>query len=222
MPKTLGGFQVAKTELRVFVASPGGLNDERDAVEDAASQLNARLGDRLNVVITVRRFEQLVSRAGRPQGQINPWVDDCDVLIAIVHRQMGSSSGHSDATGFTEEFDRAIGRFEETGHPTVSLHFKAVDPDSEADAGPKLAKVLEFRDRIEKQHVGLYQRFEFVDRFRASVIQLLAEEMHEVAPPPQHDPTASASGSAPRAQPTASEVSPQDDSRSGLALVLEA
>jgi len=213
---------VAKTELRVFVASPGGLDDERDAVENAANQLNSRLGDKLNVVITVRRFEQLVSRAGRPQGQINSWVDDCDVLIAIVYRQMGSASGHGDATGFTEEFDRAIARFEETGRPTISLHFKGVDKDSESDAGPKLAAVLDFRDRIEKQHLGLYQRFKSVDQFSTSVLQLLVEEMFEVASALGDDSTASASDSAPHSLPVASEIASQDDAQSGLAQVLDA
>ncbi|WP_084130486.1 DUF4062 domain-containing protein [Demequina sp. NBRC 110055] len=172
---------MAKKELRVFVASPGGLDDARGAVEDVAGRLNSSLGDRLNVFIGVRKFEQMVARGGRPQSQINPWVDDCDVLIAIVHRRMGSPSGREDHSGFSEEFDRAISRFVETGSPVVSLHFKDVEPEHVADPGPDLAKVLEFRKHIEREHVGLHQRFGSIDAFKVNVQQLLVEEMHRAA-----------------------------------------
>jgi len=169
---------VSKSELRVFLASPGGLEAERDAIEQLAGSLNANLSDRLNVTIVVRRFEQRAARGGRPQSQINPWVDDCDVLIALVHRRWGSPSGEGSQTGFSEEFDRAIERFETTGRPVVSLHFKAVDPDSEADPGQQLAQVMAFRRRIETDHVGLYANFSSTDALKLSVYQLLIEEMH--------------------------------------------
>ncbi|MGX5681804.1 DUF4062 domain-containing protein [Schumannella luteola] len=172
---------MSKSELRVFLASPGGLEAERDAIEQLAGKLNANFSDRLNVTITVRRFEQRAARSGRPQSQINPWVDDCDLLIAIVHRRWGSPSGKGDHTGFSEEFDRAIERFESTGHPVVSLHFKAVDPESEADAGPQLAQVMAFRRRIETEHMGLYANFDSIDGLRVNVMQLLLEEMHAVS-----------------------------------------
>lgn len=212
---------MSKSDLRVFVASPGGLDEERDAVEQVASVLNANFSDRLNVTIVVRRFEQRAARGGRPQGQINAWVDDCDVLIAVVHRRWGSLSGNGEHTGFSEEFDRAIDRFEATGHPVVSLHFKAVDADSEADAGPQLEQVMDFRHRIETEHVALYQRFDSLDGFKFNIFQLLIEEMHEVA----NLQVASADDSA-----TSSKVPPESPVRStartegeeaGIAQVLE-
>jgi len=169
----------------VFLASPGGLEPERDAIEQLAGKLNANFSDRLNVTIVVRRFEQRAARSGRPQAQINPWVDDCDLLIALVHRRWGSPSGDGDRTGFSEEFDRAIERFESTGHPVVSLHFKAVDHESAADAGPQLAQVMAFRRRIESEHVGLYSNFDSLDGLRVNIQQLLFEEMHAASEPDQ-------------------------------------
>jgi hypothetical protein len=211
---------VSKSELRVFVASPGGLDEERDAVEHVASLLNANFSDRLNVTIVVRRFEQRAARAGRPQRQINPWVDDCDVLVAVVHRRWGSLSGDGDHTGFSEEFDRAIERFEETGHPVVSLHFKAVDPDSEADAGPQLEQVMDFRRRIEAEHVALYQRFDSLDGFKLNIMQLLIEEMHEVANLQVTTDDSAASSEIPPESLVGSRADVEDDD-AGIAQVLE-
>lgn len=212
---------MSKTELRVFLASPGGLESERDAIEQLAGTLNANFSDRLNVTIIVRRFEQRAARSGRPQAQINPWVDDCDLLIAIVHRRWGSPSGEGDQTGFSEEFDRAIDRFETTGHPVVSLHFKAVDPESEADAGPQLAQVMAFRRRIEADHVGLYANFDSLDGLKVNIMQLLFEEMH-AASDPSEDLIESSIGSA--VETRNSSVIPETRSArdaSGIAEVLE-
>lgn len=212
---------MTKVELRVFVASPGGLDDERNAVEQIAAELNAKLGDQLNVVITVRRFEQLSARPGRPQGQINQWIEDCDVLIAIVHRRWGSPSGNSDHTGFSEEFDLAIERYESTGHPVVSLHFKAVDPESEADAGPQLEQVLAFRRRIEVDHVAMYRRFDSIDSFKLSTMQLLVEEMHSVSVVAD-SPDAGSLSSAPADESVSVATDTSDNAdQSGIAQVLE-
>lgn len=212
---------MSKTELRVFLASPGGLESERDAIEQLAGTLNANFSDRFNVTIVVRRFEQRAARSGRPQAQINPWVDDCDLLIALVHRRWGSASGDGDHTGFSEEFDRAIERFETTGQPVVSLHFKAVDPDSEADAGPQLAQVMAFRRRIETEHVGLYANFDSLDGLRVNVMQLLFEEMH-AASDPGEESTESSIGSAVETQDSSVGREGQAErDASGIAEVLE-
>lgn len=213
---------MSKTELRVFVASPGGLDDERLAVEEIANILNSNQGDRLNVVITVQRFEQRAARAGRPQGQLNEWVDKCEVLIAILHRKLGSPSGEGGHTGFSEEFDRAIERFNQTGRPVVSLHFKAVDPEEEDDAGPKLREVLDFRSRIERDYVALYQRFESLEGFKLHIYQLLSEEMLDLSSRAASSDDDSAPSASPEAEAPVTSEAESFNEQSGIAEVLAA
>jgi hypothetical protein len=217
-----GRTAVGKAELRVFVASPGGLDDERLAVEEIANVLNSNQGDRLNVVVTVQRFEQRAARAGRPQGQINEWVDRCEVLIAILHRKLGSLSGEGSHTGFSEEFDRAIGRFNKTGRPVVSLHFKSVDPAEEEDPGPKLQEVLDFRERIEREHVALYQRFESLEGFKLLVYQLLSEEMLELSSQAKSSDEESAPSATPESERSVRGDAEPLDAESGIVEVLDA
>ncbi|MFB7891220.1 DUF4062 domain-containing protein [Microbacterium sp. NPDC056044] len=167
-----------KLELRVFLASPAGLSIERDLVEDVASTLNASISDHLDANISVRRYEQLTAQPGRPQDKINEWVDSCDVLIAIVHRRWGSPAGSEYETGFQEEFERAFDRYRRTGSPFVALYFKAVDAPSLQDPGPQLARVMDFRGEIEKNHRVLYQTFDSPEQFKSLILHLLVEQLH--------------------------------------------
>lgn len=168
---------MAKLELKVFIASPGGLEGERDAVEKICSELNAGIGDWLQITLSPRRYESMPARPGRPQGQINPLIDESDIVIAILHRRWGSPSGNGAHSGFSEEFFGAIERYEATGSPIVSLHFKNVDAESERDPGPQLAQVLSFRRRIEGEYIAMYNTFDSVDEFKLNVLNLLLSEM---------------------------------------------
>lgn len=166
------------TVLTVFVASPEGLGEERDAVDQIATRLNATLGETLDVRIDVKRFEQLVGRGGPPQDQINRWVDECDVFIGIVHRRWGFPTELFDS-GFTEEYERARHRWETTERPEICLFFKEVDSSSLADPGPQLQRVLDFRKHIEDTRQAFYNQFRTTEEFRTLSLQLLVEEMHK-------------------------------------------
>jgi hypothetical protein len=168
-----------KAELRVFIASPSGLSEERDAVDQAAASLNAILSDLLDVTIRVYRWEQLTPRAGRPQELINPWVDQCDLLIGIVHRRWGSPAGGGYETGFHEEVGRAMERRSQDGAPDIALYFKAVDDGSLRDPGPDLARVIAFKQQLRDEHKLLYQEFTTVEELRLLTTLRLTEAMHE-------------------------------------------
>ncbi|GAA5037678.1 DUF4062 domain-containing protein [Microbacterium fluvii] len=168
-----------KAELRVFIASPAGLSDERDAIEQTAASLNAILSDLLDVTIRVYRWEQLTSRAGRPQALINPWVDQCDLFIGILHRRWGSPAGGEYETGFHEEIGLALKRRASSGAPDISLYFKAVDEGSLSDPGPDLARVIAFKRELREQHKILYQEFATVEELRLLIALRLTEVMHE-------------------------------------------
>jgi len=161
--------------LRVFLASPGGLDAERQAVEAVVSLLNAEIALTNNVLITVRRWEQIIGAAGNPQSQINPGVDNCDIFIGMVHRRWGTATGNGFDSGFGEEFSRALGRWEREGEPRIALFFKQVDGESLRDPGDELKKVLEFRSAIEKGHSAFYTLFESTDQLKMQVFQLLVE-----------------------------------------------
>lgn len=163
--------------LQVFIASPGGVSDERNVAESAINRINTNLAKLHNVFLAVTRYEQIVGAAGNPQSQINQHADNADIFIGIVHRRWGSDTGNGFASGFHEEFTRALQRWQSSGTPRLALFFKTVDPDSLADPGEQLLKVIEFKNSIEANHTAFYNQFSATAELEGLITTLIAEEL---------------------------------------------
>ena len=158
--------------IRVFFASLGDLEEERHLTSETLRQMSKRSKH----TFEFQGFEGvLATTARRPQDVINTLVDECDVFIATFHRRWGQPPQDSVAcTSYTEEeFERAKRRFVSTGSPEIFCFFKQVDLPSLADPGEQLAKVLEFKRRLEESHQVLYRTFTMASQFVADIEQHL-------------------------------------------------
>ncbi|MGD0946860.1 MAG: hypothetical protein ABSA52_05465 [Candidatus Binatia bacterium] len=68
-------------------------------------------------------------------------------------------------SGFSEEFHRARDRYRETGSPEIWLAFKHVDGAIQADAGPQLTQVLNFKQEQISVREFLFKEFTEVIEF---------------------------------------------------------
>lgn len=174
--------------MNLFIASPGYLTDERDAVEQAADAMTAELAPYHGTVIVTDRYEQMVGAAGNPQHQINGRADNSDIFVGIVHRWWGTPTGNGYSSGFFEEFSHALKRWQETGHPRIALFFKDVEDSSLRDPGAQLAQVLKFRKEVEEKHIAFYKRFSTPAEIGQAVTQIIAAELAKRTAGPQ-EPT---------------------------------
>jgi hypothetical protein len=78
--------------LRVFVASPGGIEDERQAARDIAEELNVPVHGR-GWEIVVPGWEDRGPTAGRAQAGINSDVRLCDVFVGILWDRWNADGG---------------------------------------------------------------------------------------------------------------------------------
>jgi len=157
-----------KRKIRVFFASPSDLVDEHKIFGEAITQLNVGFGDGANVEFEPFGWEySLASTGRRAQSVINDKIDICDVFILALYRRWGQDS--PDAFPYSsyteEEFYRALDRWERTSAPEIFVFFKRVDAESEADPGPQLRKVMDFRKHLEKTHQVLYKYFDSPQSF---------------------------------------------------------
>src|SRR3954449_3330057 len=106
--------------LRVFVASPGGVEDERAAVRATVDELNLAL-ERHGWQIVVRGWEERGPTAGRAQADINADVRGCDIFVGILHDRWGRPTGEHDS-GFEEEWTIAFERHQASGRPDLWLY----------------------------------------------------------------------------------------------------
>lgn len=159
-------------ELLVFIASPSDLADERQALVDIEHRINARYAG-TSWRVRVTGWEQLSAGYGRPQGQINPMVDACDVFIGLLRRRWGTPTGEA-GSGFEEEFERAMARRKgSTNTPQIAIYFAALSAGELDDPGQELQRVLAFRRHFETKRIGLYDTFAAPLDLAAKVSDLL-------------------------------------------------
>lgn len=160
------------SEIQVFIASPSDLADERAALRTLEATLNVNFAS-AGIRVRFSGWEEVPPGYGRPQAQINPLVDECDIFIGMLRRKWGTATGEHES-GFIEEFERAGARRQETrSDPEIALYFAAVTQGELNDAGPDLTKVLNFRKRIETEHIALYSTFVSPEDLARQVADLL-------------------------------------------------
>ncbi|MER9891871.1 DUF4062 domain-containing protein [Mesorhizobium sp. M0119] len=105
------------TTLKVLIASPSDLTEERDAAEAAIHDWNALNAEAQGIVLLPVRWETHVfPQAGnRPQASINAQiVDGADTLVGLFWTRIGSNTGVA-ISGTVEEIDRFVA----TGRPSM-------------------------------------------------------------------------------------------------------
>ena len=160
-----------KRNIATFIASPGDLAEERRLFREVIDKLNKGFGDGAGVTFEALGWEDTLSTVGRrPQSVINQDIDRCDVFILVLNRRWGQNAPDSEYSSYTEEeFHRALDRFRMEKTPRIFIFFRRVDPASEADPGPQLKKVMEFRQSLEESKEVLYRYIDDAGSFAQEV-----------------------------------------------------
>jgi len=138
--------------------------------------------------------------AGRPQELINVDADEAELFIGCLWKTMGTSASEDGRTGFEEEFDRANNRRKGAGLPEMSLFFKRVDPSELKNAGPKLQRVIAFRERIFAGREFLGKEFRDANEWREETRMLVTQKILALVSSKVAQPTLSESASTGQSQ----------------------
>lgn len=158
--------------LRVFLASPGDVVDERRLAFDAAARVNAITGPKLGWEVQLSGWEDTLPGFGRPQEIINEDVDRADLFIGILWKRWGQPTGEF-SSGFEEEFNRALARRRTSLHPEIAMFFKSLEPDDIRDPGQQLQRVLGFRRDLVSERLVLFREFDSLEEWSRLVFQTL-------------------------------------------------
>ena len=169
------------TFLRVFIASPGGLDDERKAFRKVLRRYNKREARRRKFQFEAVGWEDTLGGYGqRPQSLINEDLKTCDFFVLVMHDRWGTPTGEY-TSGSEEEYRRAEAHFEdpEADMRQLAVLFKAVDPRQLADPGPELQKVNKFRKQLEAERKVLYKTFDELQVFERLLEDFLARWLYD-------------------------------------------
>jgi tetratricopeptide (TPR) repeat protein len=210
---------------RVFIASPGGLGDERQAFKETLNEYNeSEAIDRCALFLPVA-WELTLPGIGRPQALINQDVEKCDYFVLLLWDRWGSPTDAENtprySSGVEEEFQLAWSCFHDHSKPMRQLvaFFKSVDERQLSDPGSQLQKVLDFRNKLETEKTLLFDTFDDVNSLRQKLRRSLAAWLrdHENGtldkvtkpqpPPPQPiQPSGPATGEKPPTEADSSDI----------------
>jgi hypothetical protein len=183
-------METTRQVLNVFLASPSDLKIERAAAEDIVASVNKLTGQCFGWQIDLHKWEDTAPGFGRPQAQINPMVDNCDLFVGLLWERWGQPSG-THTSGFEEEFERARERRKGQDKPEIWLVFKDVHQDKLNDPGDQLKKVMDFRSRQEALQEVMFKTVRDAEDWKSKLLGWLLDHVFdqvELTPPTLQQP----------------------------------
>jgi tetratricopeptide (TPR) repeat protein len=167
------------TQYRVFIASPGGLEEERECFRDLLEKYTRLHAEPRGVTFFPVGWEDTIGGAGRPQELINEDLRQCDYAVFVLHDRWGTPTGSGYTSGTEEEWELAETLYKETKIRNIALFFKDVDPRQLRDPGKQLARVLQFKVKIEAGKRFLFKSYAKADAFREGLEGHLAKWLRD-------------------------------------------
>jgi hypothetical protein len=163
---------VSRSELilKVFIASPSDVTDERESLESVIQEINKVWSGQLGLRLELERWEAN-ARPGfgtDAQAVLNSQINrDCDVFIAIFWGRLGTPTPRA-TSGTVEEFQRALARHRASpGSVELLIYFKDA-PIAPSKLDPvQLQRLAEFKREVEKIG-GLHWTFETTADFEST------------------------------------------------------
>lgn len=155
--------------IRVFIGSPGGLKDERQAARDVVTEVNLGNSKHWGCMFELLGWEDTIPGFQRPQSKINEDLDKCDYFIGVIWNHWGSRPSNDPSgftSGFEEEFSRAADHIAGGRMKDLALYFKAVEIPQGLKPGDSLQKVINFREKCIEEKKVLFKDFTTLDDFR--------------------------------------------------------
>jgi hypothetical protein len=176
--------------LKVFVASPNDVIEERNALAKLIGDINdvlVYLAPEKQLRLELVRYEtHAYPDLGKPQDVINREIPiDYDIFVGIMWKRVGTPTDTADS-GTVEEFIRACQRREKSSLPRIMFYFCdqpiPVPTPSEME---QLGKVVEFRNRLAAQ--GLTSSYpshaEFGEHMRGGLLRAIRDILREAGEP---------------------------------------
>jgi hypothetical protein len=180
----IGGTIVElKKHLRLILASPKDVRDERDELEAAVADINRGIAAEHGYHIDVHRWEtdsypQMHLQG--PQGLIDEkfQIHDSDVVVGIFWTRLGTRLPEG-RTGTEHELGLAYDSWKQRGTPQVMVYFKMA-PRFPVSVGEidQWKGVFEFRESFPRE--GLFGEFPTAGEFRTAITNDLTQYIRDL------------------------------------------
>ena len=165
--------------IKIFVASPSGLDEERRAIWGVIEDINRRNSSHWLLQFKPIGWEDTVGGNRRAQDIINRDLETCDYFIGVMADHWGSPPHTREGTevkytsGFQEEYELAQEMYRNGKMADIFLFFKKIPEDRLRDPGPSLQKALKFRQQVKDNRRPFYAEFDNIDVFEDKIYDAL-------------------------------------------------
>lgn len=170
--------------LKVFLASPAGLEDERFAVDDVVKRINSVIEPVFNICLHLFRWEFDAAPSIGHDGQdvINRQAgSSIDIFIGLMHDRIGSATPRADS-GTIEEYERALKLVRRSGNTKIMFYFKDTIDSLSAVNPDQLQAVNCFKNKLVQDGV-LYRSFKDSNSFERRIRDDLERKIFEFIAP---------------------------------------
>lgn len=164
--------------IRVFIGSPGGLDEERQAAHAVVKEINQHNSDHWGSLFKLMGWEEAIPGYQRAQDKINEDLDRCDYFVGVMWDKWGSKPStdpHGYTSGFEEEYYRSVQRIEAGLMKDMAMFFKKIDVPSGMEPGVEIKKVLDFRKQCIDEKKVFFRDFDTLETFKDAVRAKLME-----------------------------------------------
>jgi hypothetical protein len=173
--------------IRVFVSSPGDVQNEREVLSSVVDGINTTDGQYRGFRLELFRWEKNTAPLDWPESRKRPWtLRRLPTTSTSESCRCGSATPTDTAdSGTEEEFNAALDKWQALGEPWIMFYFNdAPNPKEVRRQLAQYTKVCEFRETLEKQ--GLVAGYEEVEggdsAFRTKVDLHLRNVVHSIFP----------------------------------------
>ncbi len=149
--------------VNIFIGYTGDVEPEAMICDNVIKDINNNRAKYEGIYLDCKTWKDIRATKGRPQDVINEeLIENSDLVILILWERWGSETGKY-TSGFEEEYTIA-----DKNNIEISLYFRKITRSK--DPGPQLKKVLEFREKIQKEKRYLYVEYKDKTDFKNKIM----------------------------------------------------
>ncbi|MDY9924334.1 DUF4062 domain-containing protein [Methanobacterium sp.] len=167
------------TLLRIFVSSPGDVQEEREAITRIVNEFNA-IWEKDDIQLRVVKLETDVTPgvAEYPQEVVNKDIGEYDIFVGIMWKRFGTETKNA-GSGTEEEYNIAYERYQQNPDQLqimfyfnkAQINFEDIDPE-------QITSIREFKSKLGEEGV-LYWPYEGIDNFERIIRIHLIQKVQE-------------------------------------------
>ena len=160
--------------IPIFLASPSDLSEERKLFQQIIEDVNKSMAKPKGILFEAVVWEDTLIGKGRPQEKINDDLKQCNLVVMLLWKRWGSSTGDY-SSGFEEEYEVA-----DANEKNIWLYFREVPEDMVKDPGEQLRKIIEFKNKIVNEKKYFYATYSDKDDWKHKFHNHLGNWLHQM------------------------------------------